>query len=70
MPLFLLTKYIVRTEEKINKSNLKTFCKACIKVFGKEEGCKTSFSNKTDRIIQHFKNVHIFLSKQIKKNEQ
>ncbi|PKC62128.1 hypothetical protein RhiirA1_465582 [Rhizophagus irregularis] len=26
--LSILTKYIVKTEEKVNKSNLKTFCKS------------------------------------------
>ncbi|PKY26436.1 hypothetical protein RhiirB3_389551 [Rhizophagus irregularis] len=36
--LSILTKYIVKTEEKVNKSNLKTFCKVCIEVLGKEEG--------------------------------
>ena len=28
-------KYIIRIEEKINKSNLKTFCKACIEILSK-----------------------------------
>ena len=52
MPLHvLLTKYIVRTEEKVNKSNLKTYCKSCIEELGEEEGRKTWFPNKTDRII-------------------
>ncbi len=37
----LLAKYIVRTEVKVNKCNLKTFCKSCVKVLEEEEGCKT-----------------------------
>ena len=42
MPLHvLLTKYIIRTEEKVNKSNLKTYCKSCIEELGEEEGRKT-----------------------------
>jgi hypothetical protein len=45
MPLSpLLAQYIVRTEEKVNKSNLKVFCKLCIEELGKEEGRKISFS--------------------------
>ncbi|CAB4424904.1 unnamed protein product [Rhizophagus irregularis] len=64
MPLpSILTKYIVRTEEKVNKSNLKTFCKACIEVLGEEEGRKISFPNKTDRIVQHLKKCSHFFTK-------
>ena len=64
MPLHsLLIKYIVRTEEKVNKSNLKTFCKPCIEVLGEEEGRKIWFPNKTDRIVQHFKKCSHFLAK-------
>src|SRR6185503_1606355 len=64
MPLHvLLTKYIVRTEEKVNKSNLKTYCKSCIEELGDEEGRKTWFPNKTDRIIQHLKKCSHFLAK-------
>lgn len=44
----ILTKYIVKTEEKVNKSNFKTFCKAYIEVLAEKEGRKISFSNKTD----------------------
>jgi len=44
----LLIKYIIRIEKKINKSNLKTFYKICIKVFREEKEYKISFSNKTD----------------------
>jgi len=52
MPLSpLITQYIVRTEEKVNKSNLKVFCKLCIEDLGEEKGCKISFLNKTDCII-------------------
>ncbi len=37
----LLAKYIVRTEVKVNKCNLKTFCKLCVEILGEEEGHKT-----------------------------
>ncbi len=64
MPLHvLLTKYIVRTEEKVNKSNLKTYCKSYIEELGEEEGYKTWFPNKTDRIIQYLKKCSHFLVK-------
>ncbi|CAB5209298.1 unnamed protein product [Rhizophagus irregularis] len=43
--LSILTKYIVKTEEKVNKSNLKTFCKVCIEVLGKEEGLVDTISS-------------------------
>ena len=59
----LLIKYIIRIEKKINKSNLKTFYKICIKVFREEKEYKISFSNKTDWIIQHFKKCFHFLAK-------
>ncbi|CAB5200211.1 unnamed protein product [Rhizophagus irregularis] len=51
----LLAPYIIRTDIKVNKSNLKTFCKPCIKELGEEEEQKTWFPNKKDRIVQHFK---------------
>ena len=64
MPLSpLITQYIVRMEEKVNKSNLKVFCKPCIEDLGEEEGCKILFPNKTDCIIQHFKKCLHFLAK-------
>ncbi len=37
----LLTKYIVRIEEKINKNNLKIYCKSCIEELREEEKYKT-----------------------------
>ncbi|CAB5291924.1 unnamed protein product [Rhizophagus irregularis] len=36
----ILTQYIVKTDVKVNKSNLKTFCKPCIDKLGEEEGHK------------------------------
>ena len=60
---FLLNQYIVRTDIKVNKSNLKTFCKSCIEVLGEEEGRKIWFPNKKDRIVQHFKKCNNFLAK-------
>ena len=71
MPLHvLLTKYIIRTEEKVNKSNLKTYCKSCIEELGEEEGRKTWFPNKTDRIIQHLKKCSHFLAKTNKEERE
>ena len=51
----LLNDYIVKTKERLNQSNLKTYCKCCIDALGEEEGKKTHFPNKTDRIVQHLK---------------
>jgi hypothetical protein len=59
----LITPYIVRTDIKINKSNFRTYCKPCIEVLGEEEGCKTYFPNKKDRIIYHFKKCTNFIAK-------
>jgi hypothetical protein len=52
---FLITQYIIRTDIKVNKSNVQTFCKPCIEELGEEEGHKICYPNKKDRIIQHFK---------------
>jgi len=38
-----LDQYIIKTKEKINKSNLKVYCKACIEVLGRNEGEKNFF---------------------------
>ena len=71
MPLSsLLEKYIVRTEVKVNKCNLKTFCKPCIDVLGEEEGRKTWFPNKSDHIIQHFKKCPNFFAKITKEERE
>jgi len=51
----LLTQYIIRTDIKANKCNMKTFCRACVEKLGEEEGKKKWFPNKKDRIIQHLK---------------
>ncbi|CAB4429163.1 unnamed protein product [Rhizophagus irregularis] len=58
----LLAPYIIRTDIKVNKSNLKTFCKPCIEELGEEEGQKTWFPNKKDRIVQHFKKCTNFFA--------
>ena len=64
MPLpSLLNPYIVRTEIKINQYNFKIYCKPCIEELGEEEGSKTFFPNKRDRIIQHFKKCPNFTTK-------
>jgi len=51
----ILDDYIIKTDEKINKNNVKVYCKPCIKILGKTEGSKNFFPNKKDRIIAHFK---------------
>ena len=66
----LLAKYIVRTEVKVNKCNLKTFCKLCVEILGEEEGHKTQFLNKTDCIIQHFKKCPNFFAKTTMKERE
>jgi len=58
----LLNDYIVKTKERLNQSNLKTYCKCCIDALGEEEGKKTHFPNKTDRIVQHLKKCTHFLA--------
>ncbi|CAB4374480.1 unnamed protein product [Rhizophagus irregularis] len=59
----ILTQYIVKTDVKVNKSNLKTFCKPCIDGLGEEKGHKVWFPNKKDRIIQHFKKCPNFFAR-------
>ena|SRR5579863_1664087 len=51
----ILDNYIIKTDEKINKFNVKVYCKPCIKILGETEGHKCYFPNKKDRIIAHFK---------------
>jgi hypothetical protein len=58
----ILNDYIVKTKERLNQSNLKTYCKCCIDALGEEEGKKTYFPNKTDRIVQHLKKCTHFLA--------
>ena len=59
----LLNDYIVKTKERLNQSNLKTYCKCYIKILGEVKGKKTYFSNKTDRIVQHLKKcTHFFVA--------
>ncbi len=69
MPLLptILEDYIVKTKEKLNQSNLKTYCKSCIEILGEEEGKKNFFSNKTDRILLHLKKCTNFVAKIIPK---
>ncbi|RHZ82237.1 hypothetical protein Glove_110g32 [Diversispora epigaea] len=59
---FLLEEYIIKTDEKINKCNVKVYCKPCIKSLGDIEGRKNWFPNKKDRIIAHFKKCKNFLN--------
>ncbi len=64
MPLpSILSKFIVRSDTKLNKSNFKTYCKPCIEELGEEDGKKNFFPNKKDRIILHFKKCSHFVTK-------
>ena len=61
MPLpNILEELIIRTKDKLNQSNLKTYCKCCIDALGEVEGKKVCFPNKTDRILQHLKKCKHF----------
>ncbi|CAG8796381.1 10508_t:CDS:2, partial [Dentiscutata erythropus] len=55
--------HIIKSSEKLGKSNFKVFCKAYIKVLGEEAGKNNSFPNKTDRIIQHLNKCTHFMEK-------
>src|SRR3954452_17598749 len=59
----ILNDFIIKSKEKLNQSNLKTYCKCCIEALGEEEGKKVSFPNKTDRIILHLKKCSRFFAK-------
>ncbi|CAG8814035.1 5591_t:CDS:2 [Dentiscutata erythropus] len=64
MPLsILLERHIIKSSEKLGKSNVKVFCKACVEVLGEEAGKNNSFPNKTDRIIQHLNKCAHFMEK-------
>ncbi|GET01058.1 hypothetical protein GLOIN_2v1885672 [Rhizophagus clarus] len=57
----LLNNYIIKTKERLNQSNLKTYYKCCIDVLGEEEDKKIYFPNKTNRIVLHLKKcTHFF----------
>jgi len=59
---FILDNFIVKTDERLNKSNIKLYCKPCIKVLGETEGAKKSFLNKKDRIVAYFKKCSNFFA--------
>ena len=61
----ILEKYIIKTNEKINKHNTKVYCKSCINEFGQTEGLKNFFPDKTDWIISHLKKCPHFVKKTI-----
>ena len=63
----ILNEYIIKSKERLNASNVKTYCKCCVEALGEEEGKKIFFPNKTDRILIHLKNAHILLRKQLLK---
>ena len=50
----MLDEFIIKTKEKLNQSNLRTYCKCCIEALGEEEGKKNIFPNKTDRVTLYF----------------
>ena len=51
----IFDEFIIKSKERLNQSNLKTYCKCCIDALGEEDGKKNFFPNKTDRILQHLK---------------
>jgi hypothetical protein len=57
----ILDEFIIKTKEKLNQSNFKTYCRCCIGALGEEKGKKIFFPNKTDRIIQHLKKCSYFI---------
>ena len=57
----ILDEFIIKSKEKLNQSNLKTYCKCCVEALGEENGKKTCFPNKTDRILKHLKKCKYFL---------
>lgn len=59
----ILNEYIIKTKEKLNTSNVKTYCKCCIESLGEEEGKKIFFPNKTDRVLLHLKKCPHFIEK-------
>ena len=59
----ILNEYIIKSKDKLNASNIKTYCKCCIESLGEEEGKKIFFPNKTDRILLHLKKCTHFIEK-------
>ena len=57
----ILDEFIIKTKEKLNQSNFKTYCRCCIGALGEEKGKKKFFPNKTDRIVQHLKKCSYFI---------
>jgi len=51
----IFDEFIIKSKERLNQSNLKTYCKCCIDALGEEDGKKIFFPNKTNRILQHLK---------------
>ncbi|CAG8523816.1 6114_t:CDS:2, partial [Cetraspora pellucida] len=56
----LLEQDIIKTKEKINKSNHKVYCKAYINILG-DDGMEVFVLNKMDRIIAHLKKCTYFI---------
>ena len=42
----ILNEYIIKSKERLNASNIKTYCKCYVKVLGEEEGKKIFFQPK------------------------
>lgn len=56
----IFDEFIIKSRDKLNQSNLKTYCKCCIDALGEEQGKKNCFPNKTDRIVQHLRKCSYF----------
>ena len=42
----ILNEYIIKSKERLNASNVKTYCKCCVEALGEEEGKKIFFQTK------------------------
>ena len=52
----ILNEYIIKSKERLNASNVKTYCKCCVEALGEEEGKKFFFPN-TEKKNQIFFSV-------------
>ncbi|RHZ73015.1 hypothetical protein Glove_235g43 [Diversispora epigaea] len=69
--LFIFEEFIIKTNEKLNKTNYKIYCNPCIKVLDDVEGKKIFFPNKKDHIISHLKKCTNFINETtIEKREE
>ena len=53
----ILNEYIIKTKEKLNTSNVKTYCKCCVDILGEKEGKNFFFKEK--------RRVHSYITRTI-----